>query len=149
VKLSELFSDWERIRKEMVNAVRPLTKAQLDWKPEGGLNSIADLLRHISEAELWWFGNVILSKKNYRNLTAEMAPDIDSILTELERNHEYVTEVMHSMTIENLDGKYRRPKSDEVLSLKDIAFHTFEHEARHRGQIFMLMRLQGIAPPNV
>jgi uncharacterized damage-inducible protein DinB len=150
MKLSELFSSWENIRSEMVEAVKLLTQDQLDWLPEGGINSIADLLRHISETELWWFGNVIMRLHNYRDLTGEMAPDIESILGELEKSHkEYVLEVLKSNTIDDLDTKFSIPEYDKDISLNDIAWHVYEHEARHRGQIFTLMRLQGIKPPSV
>ena len=149
MKLSELFADWQRIRKEMIGAVKSLTQEQLDWKPEGGLHSIADLLRHISETELGWLGDFILNKIEYRDLTPQMAPDIDSILDGLEKSHTYVLDVLQLENIDSLGKKYKHPDTDEVLTLKDVIFHTFEHEARHRGQIFMLMRLQGIAPPNV
>jgi len=30
-----------------------------------------------------------------------------------------------------------------------LAWHVVEHQARHRGQIFMLLRMQGIEVPDV
>ncbi|MCP4705382.1 MAG: DinB family protein [candidate division Zixibacteria bacterium] len=149
MKLSDLFSHWETIRNEMIEGIGSLTQRQLDWKPSGWKSSIADLLRHISETELWWIGNVVLRKDNYQDLTASMAPDLKSIIKELEVSHRYVFELVNSKTIDNLDEIFKIPKSDEKLGLKWILWHTIEHEMRHRGQIFMIMRLQGIAPPNV
>lgn len=147
--LSDLFSHWETIRTEMIEGVGSLTQQQLDWIPPGGLNSIADLLRHISETELWWIGNVVLKKNNYRDLAASMAPDLKSIIRELEISHKYVLDLVNSKTIDNLDEAYKIPEVKETFNLKWIIWHTIEHEMRHRGQIFMLMRLQGIAPPHV
>ncbi|MCX6827987.1 MAG: DinB family protein [candidate division Zixibacteria bacterium] len=149
MKLSEIFSDWERIRLEMIEGVSSLTQDQLDWIPEGGKSSIADLLRHISEAELWWFGQVVLEKARYRDLTPKMAPEITSIVNELQESHKFVLEALEINTVDDWNKKKYSPRPEEVLSLKDIAWHTIEHEMRHRGQIFMLMRLQGIKPPNV
>ena len=138
-----------------VNAIAPgwistdLTQAHLDWLPPGGKNSIGDLLRHISETEIWWIHHVVLKNADYHDLTREMAPDIDSILTELEKSHKYVLEVLESKTIDHFDEIYTIPDFKETFSLYWILWHTIEHEMRHRGQIFMMMRLQGIAPPNV
>jgi uncharacterized damage-inducible protein DinB len=127
-----------------------MTVSQLDWVPEGGKNSIGDLLRHISETELWWFGNVILGNDNYKDLTKEAAPDIDSILTHLEKNHELVIQVLEKETTDTWTGKkFRVEWRDEDLILRDIVWHVAEHEMRHRGQIMMMMRLQGIVPPVV
>jgi uncharacterized damage-inducible protein DinB len=149
MKLSEIFSDWERIRREMIEGVSSLTREQLDWIPQGGKSSIADLLRHISETELWWFGQVVLGKAEYRDLTPQMAPEITNIVNELQATHKFVREALEINSVENWNEKRYSPRPEEVLSLKDIAWHTIEHEMRHRGQIFMLMRLQGIKPPNV
>ena len=147
--LSDLFSHWETIRTEMIGGVSALTQGQLNWVPSGWKNSIADLLRHISEAELWWLGNVVLKENNYRDLTATLAPELKSIIKELEISHKYVIDVLKSKTIDNLNEICNVPESDEKLSLQWILWHTIEHEMRHCGQIFMLMRMQGIAPPNV
>ena len=149
MRLFDLFSHWETIRTEMIDGISALTQEQIDWIPSGWKNSIADLLRHISEAELWWLGNVVLKKNNYRDLTAALAPDSQSIINELENSHKYVLDVLNSKTIDNLNEICNVPESDEKLSLQWILWHTIEHEMRHRGQIFMLMRMQGITPPNV
>ena len=149
MKLSELFSHWETIRTEMIDGVSALTQDQLDWKPSGWNSSIADLLRHISEAELWWLGDVVLKKNIYRDLTADLAPDLESIIKELETSHKYVLDALLPKTVESLNEVYQIPKSEEKRSFQWILWHTIEHEMRHRGQIFMMMRLQGVAPPNV
>ena len=37
----------------------------------------------------------------------------------------------------------------EKVSKRWLVWHVVEHQARHRGQIFMLMRMQGIEVPDV
>ncbi len=147
--LADLFSHWETIRSEMIDGVSALTQEQLDWIPTGWKNSIADLLRHISEAELWWLGNVVLKENNYRDLTATLAPDLKAIIKELEISHNYVLDVLKSKTFDNFKEIFQIPGSEKKQSFQWILWHTIEHEMRHRGQIFMLMRMQGITPPNV
>jgi uncharacterized damage-inducible protein DinB len=149
VKLSDLFSIWETVRRQMVDAVQVLDEKQLDWLPEGGKNSIGDLLRHIAEIENWWFGVVILKQKKLRSVTRESAPGIADILKELEFSHKQVTGVLEKETIESWDKKDYKFESGEVLTMRQIVWHVAEHEMRHRGQIFMIMRLQGLTPPHV
>ncbi len=148
-KLSDFFSHWDVIRTELIEGVNPLTQEQLDWIPPGGLSSIGDLLRHISEVELWWIGNVVMKNFNYRDLTASLAPNLDTIIKELKISHEYTANLLNSKTIDCLNEIYRIPERNKSYSLGWILWHTIEHEMRHRGQIFLLMRLQGITPPNV
>jgi uncharacterized damage-inducible protein DinB len=102
--LSEVFSEWERIRKETIDGVSSLGQTELD---------------------------------------------MESIKNELYTSHQYVIEGIANSDTGQWDEKIYSPRPGEMLSLKDIAWHTIEHEMRHHGQIFMLMRLQGIKPPNV
>jgi uncharacterized damage-inducible protein DinB len=148
VKLKDIFTDWEPSRKELDDMVKLLTDSQLDWFPERGKNSIGDLLRHISEAEHWWFGTVILGKDDYKDLKKDDAPDIESILKHLEKSHTLVEQVLKNETLDSwTEKKFRVEWRKEDLILRDIIWHVAEHEMRHRGQILMLMRLQGLEPP--
>jgi len=150
MKLSELFREWNFVRSEMIEAVRPFTTAQLDWLPEGGKNSIGDLLRHISETEHWWFGDVVLGGGSYRDVTRDMAPDGKAIIESLNRSfREYTLKVLESHMVSDFERKYKIPGEDNRVTLLWVCQHVFEHECRHRGQIFMMMRLQGMTPPNV
>ena len=147
IKLYSLFSDWESIRQEMIDGVSDLKKDQLNYIPPGGLNSIAGLLRHIAETENWWVGDVILGIP-YKDITREDAPGIRQILACLEKSHEQVVHVLKAATTDTWDKVYKIPQGHS-FTLRWIVWHLFEHECRHRGQIFMLMRLQDIEPPNV
>ena len=149
MKLSDLFSKWEMVRKQMVDAVRPLSQGQLDWLPEGGKNTVGDLLRHIAEVENWWFGMVVSGHTRLIEVNGENAPGMDSIFEALEKSHRLVTDILSEESTETWETKTYTMEEIETLTLRQIVWHVAEHEMRHRGQIFMMMRLQGIAPPNV
>jgi uncharacterized damage-inducible protein DinB len=148
-RLRDIFSHWDVICAELIDGVGSLTQKQLDWIPPGGLSSIGDLLRHISETELWWIGNVVLKNFNYRDLTSTLAPNLNAIIGELQISHNYTIDLLNSKTVDCLNETYRIPEISQSYSLGWILWHTIEHEMRHRGQIFLLMRLQGITPPHV
>jgi hypothetical protein len=44
---------------------------------------------------------------------------------------------------------YEAKEHDIKLSNRSLVWHVVEHQARHRGQIFMLMRMQGLEVPHV
>ena len=149
MKLSDLFFHWEVVRRQMVEAVSRLSQEQLDWLPTNGKNSIADLLRHIAETEIWWFGVVVQGNKGLGDVSRNDAPDLQSILRVLENSHEYVADILGRESTDSWDTRIFTLPDNEKLTLRWIVWHTIEHEMRHRGQIFMLMRLQEITPPNV
>lgn len=58
VALERIFDGWAGYNTSLVNAVRPLTAAQLGWRPAGHLRTTGELVRHISLGRLSWFARM-------------------------------------------------------------------------------------------
>jgi uncharacterized damage-inducible protein DinB len=144
--LKEFFFFWERVRNRLLKGVENLTPEQLDWKPSGAIYSIADLLRHIADAESFWIEKVILNR-DCREVTKEAFPNLQAILKELERAHQETINFLSEHTLEDWGKKYKIENHE--LSLEWILFHVFEHEIHHRAQIILMLRMQGIEPPQI
>lgn len=151
MKLSDLFSNYFTVRAEMVEAVKDLTQQQLDWTPPNHPASIGKLLAHIAECEYGWITCVALKKEANPDFTRfEKARTLPEILALLDQNHTEFTEYLNAEDIEDWDRIfYQLPESTEKVSKRWLVWHVVEHQARHRGQIFMLMRMQGIKVPDV
>ncbi len=151
MKLSDFFSNYFTVRAELVKAVQGLTQQQLDWTPPNHPASIGKLLAHIADCECYWISYVALQKEPDPDFTRfEKADTLPQILSLLEYYHGDFTEYLQSEGIDDWDEKfYEIPKHDEKVSKRWLVWHVVEHQARHRGQIFMLMRMQGIEVPNV
>ena len=46
--LTAIFEGWNGYQQSIVNAVEPLTREQLVWRPAQNLHSVGELVRHIS-----------------------------------------------------------------------------------------------------
>ena len=151
MKLSDLFSNYFTVRAELVKAVQDLTQEQLDWTPPNHLASIGKLLAHIAECEYAWITCLALKKEASPDFTRfEKARTLREILALLDQYHTEFTEYLSAEDIEDWDRIfYQFPESTEKVSKRWLVWHVVEHQARHRGQIFMLMRMQGIEVPNV
>ncbi|MBN1211269.1 MAG: DinB family protein [candidate division Zixibacteria bacterium] len=151
MKLAELFSNYYTVRKELLAAVADLTLSQLAWTAPGHPNSIGRLLVHIAETEYAWITIVALKKETefdqsrFQNITT-----LPEILELLERYFDEFTRYLENETIDDWDRVfYEIPGEDEKVSKRWLVWHVVEHQARHRGQIFMLMRMQNLDVPYV
>lgn len=153
MKLSDIFSNYFEVRTEMTDGTRSLSEEQLAWTAPNHKNSIGYLLAHIAEAEYWWVTIVALKKESsddYSSDRFEKKMPSEAIFSLLD---EYLAETKSFLESHDSDDwdkiSYKVPGRDKSVSLRWLAWHVVEHQARHRGQIFMLMRMQGLNVPHV
>jgi uncharacterized damage-inducible protein DinB len=150
MKLADLFSNYFTVRVELVDAVRNLSRAQLDWVPSGHQNSIGRLLAHIAETECFWISSVALQEGDVDWSTFEGSRPLGELLSLLERYFHVFGDYLRREDIEGWDSVfYERKETGERFSKRWLAWHVVEHQARHRGQILMLLRMQGAEVPHV
>ena len=153
MKLAEIFTNYFEVRKELVDAVKGLTREQLYWTAPNHPASIGALLAHIAETEYWWITVVAERKVTPEDADFtrfEQPVDLDKLLSWLDQ---YLGETAAFLECEGMDDweekHYLIPGREHKFTKKWLAWHVVEHQARHRGQIFMLMRMQGIDVPVV
>ena len=151
----------EDIRKETLAGVGHLSKEQLFAVPVEGEASIGSYLMHLAECDLYWLEVLSgiqqpdeLKTKCYYNKWFDSGEECDPPKSELEVNEyldvntsarknflNYVSTLSDSDLEEIIIQKGRT--KDYEISKKWIIYHILEHEAHHRGQIFMLIRKAG------
>ena len=153
MKLADLFSNYYTVRKELIDAVGGMSPRQLAWVPEGHTNSIGRLLAHIAETEFWWITIVALRKAEYSESAFERfesASGLNECLALLEETLADTTEYLQQNTTDDWDSVFHDVVGhNEKVSMRWLAWHVIEHQARHRGQIFMMMHMQGLKVPDV
>lgn len=153
MNLADLFSNYFTVRKEMVKAVKNLSWQHLEWTPPNHTNSIGSLLAHIAETEYWWITIVAEQKVDLEKADFERFSKVRSLVEIVTLLDEYLAETRAYLVREDSsdwdDVFYDVKGRDESVSKRWLVWHVVEHQARHRGQIFMLMRMQGLDVPDV
>ncbi len=151
MKLDSIFSDYFTVRNELVQAVMGLTAEQLAFNAPGHPASIGSLLAHIAETEHWWIRQVALGgEDSTEGASGETDLTLGDLLTRLNDCFEMTGEFLHEQSTDEWDILFFAvPGRDEKVSLRWLVWHVVEHQARHRGQIFMLLHMQKIEVPNV
>ncbi len=151
MKLSQFFSNYFTVRAEMLKAVENLTQEQLDWIPANYKNSVGKLLSHIADCEFFWIREIAtreFAEPDYSQFkNARTLPHIQALLEEQE---DVFAAFMDREETGDWDTVfYEGKKAGEKFSKRWLVWHVVEHQARHRGQIFMLMSMQGLDVPDV
>ena len=148
MNLADIFSNYFEVRDELVEAVKDLTLEQLTWCAKDHPNSIGWLLAHIAETECWWVECVVQGL--YDRPTKAEFEAFDSMPALLDKYRAVFEEYLKSESTDDWDDTtYEIKKYDEHVTKRWLAWHVVEHQARHRGQIFMLMRMLGLTVPHV
>lgn len=153
MNLADIFSNYFTVREELIRAVAGLSREQLDWTPAEHPASIGRLLAHIADCECYWIGEIagsIREKPDYTRFDA--AQTRDELLDLLKEFEDLTAAYMADGSTDDWDQVFYpvvRDGNQEKVSRRWLIWHVVEHQARHRGQIFMLMRMQGLEVADV
>lgn len=151
----------EDIRKETISGVSSLTKEQLFAVPEIGEFPVGAYLMHLCECDLHWL-EVISGEEQSDELKTKCysdnwfdpssessppteAPELIEYASLLRETRQKFLDYISSLDDSELDSSViiKRKSGEVSLSKKWIVYHIIEHEAHHRGQMFLLMRRAG------
>ena len=151
MKLAEIFSNYFTVRQELYQAIKDLTQEQLDWHSKNHPWSVADILRHIAAVEAWWIDGVVLNNcKEPEAAEFDQATTLPQINTILEKYYQMFSDYLRDSDMDDWDEVFYHVKQvDEKVSKRWLVWHVVEHQARHRGQMHMLMTMQGVEVPRV
>ncbi|HJU91677.1 MAG TPA: DinB family protein [Pyrinomonadaceae bacterium] len=150
----------EEVRRQVAVAVKDISDDLIGKPPFLGAHSIGGLVLHIGEAEWFWMKMVVGGQK----LTDEVknAPywdildDVDRVarngytaefcLKEAEHIRNQTRDVLFSYNDKDLERiiTFERDGKTTEYNLRWILHHLVDHEAQHKGQIFMLKRLMAL-----
>ncbi|MFZ1321755.1 MAG: DinB family protein [Ignavibacteria bacterium] len=156
----------EDVRKVTFSGVNHLSKEQLFEAPVKGEYPIGSYLMHLAECEIFWLEVLSgitqpeeLKKKSYYDVWYDAFKDASPPLSapEISDYHEVMSEARKNLldymaTMKDSDLEkmvsFKTGSGEKSFSKKWIIYHLIEHEAHHRGQIFMLMRMAGMNKKN-
>lgn len=138
---------YANVRARTRKLVQLIPAGQVEWRPAAGRFSLGDLARHIAAVERYVFAENVRGKPSqYRGCGPELGATPEAILDFLDRAHAEAVEIFASLTPEQLNGKGLTPDGSPITVWK-LLRALVEHEAHHRGQIYVYLALLGIDTP--
>ena len=135
------------VRERTLRVARCIPPEGVDWTYAPGHFTFGDLLRHLAVTERYmWAENVSGRPSRYTSHGKEFGATYDEIFTLLERLHAESLQLFAQLTDEDLQKKCKTPGGTEIAAWKWLRAMT-EHEAHHRGQIYMYLSVLGVPTP--
>lgn len=138
---------FDGIRARTLRVIECIPPDRLDWTYADGRFTFGDLIRHIGATERYMFAeNVRGEPSRYPGHGRELADGWDAVLAFLARMHHEAMEIFSQLSDEDLVRKCTTPGSIPITTWKWLRA-MIEHEVHHRGQIYLMLGIQGIAVP--
>jgi uncharacterized damage-inducible protein DinB len=121
--------------------------ADLEWAPGPGRFSLGDLVRHLAGIERYMYAETVHGRpSHYPGHERALADGYEATLAYYDRLHAESLELFSALTEERMDEKCLTPAGTPITVWKWLRAH-FEHEAHHRGQLYLMLGLRGVPTP--
>ena len=130
----------KELHNEILNALKDLPPAALDWTPALDVNSINVLVIHTVGAQRFLIGEIVVGEPSARDRDAEFKVhglDAEELIQSLNKSFEYIRSILNDLTIDDLAST--RDFRGRERSVAWILGHALKHTATHLGHI-QLMR---------
>jgi uncharacterized damage-inducible protein DinB len=143
--MDNLTSVHQRTRK-VIMCIPP---ADVEWAPALGKFSFGDIIRHLAGIERYMYAENVRGKKSrYAGHGRNLADGFDKIIAYYDRLHQESRTIFSALDAKALAGRSTTPAGTPITTWKWLRA-MLEHEAHHRGQIYLMLGLRGIKTPPI
>jgi uncharacterized damage-inducible protein DinB len=121
---------------------------RIEWAPAAGRFSFGDLVRHLANIERHMYAETVHGRPSrYLGHDSSYASGFEDTLAYYDRLHEESLALFGALSAEQWEGKCQTPAGTPITTWKWLRAMV-EHEAHHRGQLYLMLGLIGVkAPP--
>jgi uncharacterized damage-inducible protein DinB len=141
---TDLFDRFHALHSEIEQSLKGLPQAALDWQPGPEMNSMCVLVVHLTGAERYWIGDVIMGDPSNRNRDAEFHAarlDAEALIQRINEVEAYVAQSFGKIELQDLEKRHRNPSNGRELTVAWALIHALEHTAIHLGHIQLMRQL--------
>lgn len=146
---SDFTGYWDNFRGRTRRVVVLIPPEQLEWTPAPGKWSPGDIVRHLAGIERDMYAeNVQDRPSRYPGHGRELAEGLEAVLAYSDRKHAEAMAIFGALTPQQLESKCTTPAGTPITTKKWLRAMV-EHEAHHRGQLYLMLGLLGVTTPPI
>lgn len=139
-----LFERFHDLHAEILNDLQALPPEALDWIPGHEMNSVTVIIVHLTGAERFLIGDVVMQDSSNRNREAEFlvkGMTKNDLIRRLNDTEAYTKAALDKLTLEDLAAERLHPRHGNQVKVAWAILHALDHVATHLGQIQMTSQL--------
>jgi uncharacterized damage-inducible protein DinB len=146
--LRDAFIDYlGRVHDRTRRVVLLIPPDDVEWSPKAGWFTLGGLVRHLAGIERWMYAENALDRPSrYPGHGPELADGFDAVVAYYDRLHAEARAIFESLDAEALERKVTTPAGTPITLWKWLRA-MLEHEAHHRGQLYLMLALRGVPTP--
>lgn len=145
--IHQFLAYYERIRARTRRVIDCIPADRIDWSSAPDKWTFADLIRHLAATERFMFvENAMRRPSRYPGHGPELARTHAAVLRYLDDRHAESVEMLSTLGDEDLQQQCETPGGTLITVWKWLRAMV-EHEVHHRGQIYLLLGMLGVATP--
>ncbi len=135
---------WESFRGRTRLVVSSIPPDKIDWTYAPGKFTLGDLARHLATIERYMYAETVGGNPScYSGCGKELAPRHEDVIAFMDRLDNESIAIFRTLTDEDLQNKCVTPAGIRITVWKWLRAMV-EHEAHHRGQIFIMLGMIGV-----
>jgi len=138
-----------RVHERTRRVVLLIPPADVEWAPKPEWFTLGGLVRHLAGIERWMYAENALGRPSrYPGHGRELADGLDAVVAYYDRLHAEARSIFEGLDEEALQRKVTTPAGTPITLWKWLRA-MLEHEAHHRGQLYLMLALRGVPTPPI
>lgn len=138
---------WENVRGRTKRVAQKIPVDKVEWTYAPGKFTLGDLVRHLAAIERYMYAETVQGRPSaYPGCGTELASGYDAVLDYLDARHAESIEIFSKLSDADLKAKCITPAGTPITTWKWLRAMV-EHEAHHRGQIYLMLGMLGVETP--
>ena len=121
-----------------------LPQDALDWKPGPEMNPVSVIIVHLTGAERFLVGDVVMQDSSNRDREAEFrvsGMSKDDLVQRLKTTEAYIDAALEKLSLADLETKRIHPRHGNQVTVAWALLHCLEHAATHVGHIQITVQM--------
>jgi uncharacterized damage-inducible protein DinB len=138
---------WESVRERTRRVAQRIPPDEIEWSHAPGRFTLGDLVRHLAAIERWMYAETVKGRPSmYAGCKADLADGYEAVINYLDERHTESVEIFRTLSDADLKAKCMTPAGTQITTWKWLRAMV-EHEAHHRGQLYMMLGILGVDTP--
>jgi uncharacterized damage-inducible protein DinB len=138
---------WTSLRSRTRRVVTCIPPDRLEWTFRAGAFTLGDLVRHLATIERYMYAETVAGRPSrYPGCGRELADGYNAVLAYFDRLDDEAKAIIGTLSDADLARKCQTPAGAAITTWKWLRTMC-EHEAHHRGQIYLMLNMLEVATP--